>query len=49
MQNLDNEQAAAAYDKPKRHLEEDLSAYTVTDDGELVEIDEDAGRNTARR
>lgn len=42
------EQAASNHEKPKRSLEKDTAAYTVSDDGELVEVDEEAKGNTAQ-
>jgi hypothetical protein len=41
------EQTDADYEKPKRRDEED-TAYAVSDDGELVELDEEAKGKTAQ-
>jgi hypothetical protein len=42
------EQMIGDAEKPKRHLEEDAAAYTVSDDGELVELDEEIQRKRAQ-
>jgi hypothetical protein len=42
------EQAAADYEKPKRQAEEDASQYAITDDGELVQVDEENQRKAAQ-
>ena len=42
------EQATGDYEKPKRHLEDDMD-YTVSDDGELVPTEEETQNNIARK
>ena len=42
------EQAASDYEKPKRQAEDEASEYTISDDGELIEVDEGSQQKATR-